>query len=66
MIAMKVTLNEAQDRFVREQVESGAYADEEAVLIAAIDRLREDVEDSPLPGTPEEEAQKEARFERLI
>ena len=44
MTALKITIPDALDRFVEEQVRSGAYPDAEAVVRAGLDRLRADAE----------------------
>lgn len=40
MTALKVTLSEPLDRFIREQVASGAYADAEDVIRASLRRFK--------------------------
>jgi len=42
MSTLKISLDADQDRFVEEQVRAGVYADAEAVVRTALDRLRED------------------------
>ncbi|MDO8296771.1 MAG: type II toxin-antitoxin system ParD family antitoxin [Caulobacter sp.] len=42
MTALKVTLDAPLDRFVEDQIASGAYPDAGAVVRAGLDRLRED------------------------
>ncbi len=41
MSTLKISLDADQDRFVEEQVRSGAYADAETVVRAAVDQFRE-------------------------
>lgn len=57
MTALKVNLEAPQELFVDEQVRSGAYPDADAVIRAALDRLKADAE---------AEARKEARFAALM
>lgn len=45
MIALKVTLAEPLDRFVRDQVASGAYPDAEAVVSAGLRLLEAETDD---------------------
>ncbi|MDP2259428.1 MAG: type II toxin-antitoxin system ParD family antitoxin [Caulobacter sp.] len=52
MTALKVTLDAPLDRFVEDQVASGAYPDAAAVVRAGLDRLRDD--------------QREERFKNLV
>jgi len=42
MTALKVILDAPLDRFVEDQVASGAYPDAQAVVRAGLDRLRDD------------------------
>ena len=57
MSKLEITLDEPAQSFVAEQVGSGAYADADAVVRAALAMLRADAE---------EEARKEARFNALV
>jgi putative addiction module CopG family antidote len=57
MTALKVNLEGPQELFVDEQVRSGAYPDADAVICAALDRLKADAEI---------EARKEARFAAMM
>lgn len=57
MTKRAVALSPARDRFIDEQVAAGSYPDADAVVAAALDRLADDAEI---------EAEKEARFQRLI
>ncbi|WP_298745345.1 hypothetical protein [uncultured Brevundimonas sp.] len=57
MAALTLTLPPALDRFVQDQVASGAYPDADAVVAAALDRLADDAMI---------EADRETRYRRLI
>ncbi len=57
MSDVSVTLDAPLDRFVEEQVRSGAYPDAAAVLRAGLSRLRDDAE---------REGAKEARYRSLL
>lgn len=58
MSDLSLVLDAPLDRFVKEQVRSGAYPDAAAVVRAGLDRLREEAEAV--------EAAKEARFRALL
>lgn len=57
MAALNVTVPASHDRFVQDQIASGAYPDADAVIVAALDHLA----DATLT-----DADRETRYRRLI